>query len=108
MAFPRPVSPRRAYADLRAVLARRGRHQVIAGTLAIVLPAIIVLGFWADAKTNTAPPRRQLIYVDNWRADRSDAEIIAQQKIDQAAREERTAERQRAYQRLEKRFGIDD
>lgn len=67
---------------------------------------MIVVGFLVDAKTNTAPPRRQLIYVENWRADRSDAEIVAQQKIDQAAKDAAALERQRAYQRLEKRLGI--
>ena len=106
MALPRPASPRRALADLRAVFARRGRHQLIAGTLAVVLPAIIVVGFWVDAKTNTAPPRRQIIQIESWRADRSDAEIVAQQKIDQAAKAEAALERRRAYQRLEKRLGI--
>lgn len=106
MALPRPVSPRRALADLRAVLARRGRHQLIAGGLAIILPALIIAGFVIDANTNTAPPRRQLIYAESWRADRTDAEIIAQQKIDQAEKEQRAVERQEAYKRLEKRFGI--
>lgn len=106
MVLPRPASPRRAWSDLRAFLRQRGRHQLIAGGLAIVVPAIIVIGFWADAKTNIAPPRRQLIYVNSWSADRSDAEIIAQQKIDQAAKDEAARERQRAYKRLEKRFGI--
>ncbi len=106
MALPRPASPRRALADLRSVLARRGRSQWIAGGLAIGLPALIVAGFVADANTNTTPPRRQLIYAESWRADRSDAEIVAQQKIDQAAKERRAAERRQEYRRLEKRLGI--
>lgn len=106
MALPRPASPRRALADLRAVLARRGKHQLIAGALAIVLPAVIVLGFFVDAKTNTAPPRRQIIYPESWPADRTDDQIIAQQKIDQVAKEKAALERRQAYQRLEKRLGI--
>lgn len=106
MALPRPASPRRALGDLRAVLARRGKHQLIAGGLAIVLPAVIVLGFLVDAKTNTAPPRRQLIYLDSWPADRTDAEIVAQQKIDKVAKDKAAVERRQAYQRLEKRLGI--
>lgn len=106
MSLPRPASPRRAWGDLAAFFRNRGRHQLIAGGLAIVVPAIIVLGFHTDSNTNTAPPRRQLIYAESWRADRSDAEIAAQQKIDQAAREEALAERQRSYKRLEKRLGM--
>lgn len=106
MALPRPASPRRAFADLRAFFRHRSRHQLVAGGLAILLPALILVGFYLDGQTNLAPPRRQLIYADNWRADRSDAEIIAQQKIDQKAKDDAALEKQRAYQRLEKRFGI--
>ena len=106
MALPRPASPRRAFADLAAFFRNRGRHQLIAGGLALLLPAIILIGFYTDANTNTAPPRRQLIYAESWRADRSDAEIIAQQKLDQKVKEDAAVERQKAYQRLEKRLGI--
>lgn len=106
MALPRPASPRRAFADLKAFFRARGRHQLIAGTLAIILPAIIVVGFYVDGKTNLAPPRRTLIYAENWRADRTDAEIIAQQKIDTEAKAEFAREKQRAYKKLEKRLGF--
>lgn len=106
MALPRPSSPRRAFADLSAFFRNRSRHQLFAGALAIVLPALIVTAFYFDGKTNLAPPPRQLIYIDSWRADRSDAEIVAQQKIDQAAKEKAALEKRRAYKRLEKRFGI--
>lgn len=74
--------------------------------MAIVLPALILVGFYADGKTNLAPPRRTLIYAENWRADRTDAEIVAQQKIDAEAKAEFAREKQRAYKRLEKRFGL--
>ena len=106
MALPRPASPRRALADVAAFFRARGKHQLIAGGLAIILPALILWGFWADGKTNLAPPRKTLIFAENWRADRSDAEIIAQQKIDSAARRETELEKQRAYKRLEKRLGM--
>lgn len=106
MALPRPASPRRVAADLAAVFRARGKHQLIAGGLAIMLPALIVAGFYADGKTNLAPPRRTLIYAENWRADRTDAEIIAQQKIDTVVKAEQAAERQRQYKRLEQRLGM--
>ncbi len=105
MSLPRPASPRRAFADLKAFFGNRGRHHLIAGGLAILVPAIILVGFITDSNTNTTPGR-QLIYAESWPADRSDAEIIAQQKIDQRKKDEALAERQRAYQRLEKRLGM--
>lgn len=106
MALPRPASPRRAYNDLAAFFRHRSRHQLIAGGLAIILPALILVGFYEDGKTNLAPPRKQLIFAESWRADRTDAEIIAQQKIDAKAKAEAKIEKQHSYQRLEKRFGI--
>lgn len=105
MPLPRPASPRRAFGDLAAFFRNRSRHQLIAGALAIALPAIILLGFIKDSNVNTMPGR-QIIYAESWPADRSDAEIVAQQKIDQKRKEEAARERQRAYQRLEKRLGI--
>lgn len=106
MALPRPASPRRALADLRAFFANRSRHQLLAGGLALFLPALILIGFYVDGQTNLAPPRRQLIFVDSWSADRSDAEIVAQQKIDQQIKEKAARDKQEEYKRLEKRLGI--
>lgn len=105
MPLPRPASPRRALADLGAFFRSRGRHQLIALALALLAPALIVFAFIKDSNTNTMPGA-QLIYAEHWRADRSDAEIVARQKIDQAKREQALRERQESYQRLEKRFGI--
>ena len=104
--FPRPSSPRVAFADLRAFLRQRSREQVIAASLAFLVTAIIVIEFLVDSKINTAPPP-QVIYVDQWNANRTDAEIIADQKKDQAAREAALKERQRQFQELENRFGIE-
>lgn len=106
MVLPRPSSPRRALADAGAFFRARGKHQLIAGGLAILFPAIIVIGFWADAKTNIAPPPRHLIYAESWRADRSDDEIVARQRVEAAANEKAARERQESYKRLEKRLGI--
>lgn len=106
MVLPRPASPRRALADAASFFRPRGRHQLIAGGLAIMLPALIIWGFYADGQTNLAPPRKTLIFAESWRADRTDAEIVALQKVDAAAKAEAEAEKRRAYQRLEKRLGM--
>ena len=104
--FPRPSSPRVAFADLRAFLRRRSREQAIGAALAVLITTIIVIVFFVDAKINTAPPP-QVIYVDSWSANRSDAEIIAQQKKDQAAKEAALRARQEQFQKLEKQLGIE-
>jgi len=67
---------------------------------------IIVIEFFVDSKINTAPPP-QIIYADSWNADRTDAEIIADQKKDQAEREAFAREKQRQFQELENKLGIE-
>jgi len=102
--FPRPVSPRTLWADLRAFIAQQERYKWGFGALSIMMPAIIVLGFYHDA--NIKPPPLGIIYVQSWPADRTDAQIKAQQKIDQAKRDAFRRERQRQFQRLADQLGI--
>src|SRR5687768_13735546 len=104
--FPSPVSPRAALADFRNFLRHREREHWIGAALAVLVTAIIVIEFLVDSKINTAPPPR-IIYVEQWRADRSDAEIIARQQKEQAEREAALKERQRQFQKLEKQLGIE-
>jgi hypothetical protein len=85
---------------------QRSREQVIGGALAILVTAIIVIEFMVDSKIGTAPPP-QIVYVDSWSANRSDAEIVADQKKDQAARKQAQLEKQREFQRLENQLGIE-
>ena len=85
---------------------QRSREQVIGGALAILSTIILVILFTVDSKINTAPPA-QIIYVESWSANRTDAEIAEQQKKDQAARREAELEKQRQFQKLEKQFGIE-
>ena len=106
MSLPRPASPRALLADFRAFTRERSRAQWVAAVLAIAMPAIIIVGFIVDARTNIMPGE-QLIYVDSWSANRSDAEIAAAQKVRQEQVEAAKAERQRQYQELEKRLGME-
>src|SRR3712207_2073613 len=84
--IPRPVGPRAALADLRNVMRQRSREQVVGAALALLITAIIVVEFLVDSKINTAPPP-QVVYVESWSANRTDAEIVAEQKKDQAEQE---------------------
>ena len=104
--FPTPVGPRAALRDLGAFMRQRSREQMIGAALAILSTIILVILFTVDSKINTAPPA-QIIFVESWSANRTDAEIVAQQKKDQAARREAELEKQRQFQKLEKQFGIE-
>ena len=103
--FPHPVGPRAAFRDLAAFMRQGGREQAIAAALAVLVTAIIVIEFFIDSKINTAPPPR-VVYADSWSLNRTDAEIIAEQKEDQAKREAAQKEKQRQFQKLEKQLGM--
>jgi hypothetical protein len=103
--FPKPVGPRAAIADLLAFMRHSSREQRIGAALALLVTAIIVIEFLVDAKTGMQSPP-EVISVELYPSNRTDAEIIADQKKDQAAKEAAIKERQRAFQRLENRLGM--
>jgi hypothetical protein len=103
--FPSPSSPRAAFRDLAAFMRQRSREQVIGGALAFLVTAIIVIEFVVDAKIGTAPPP-QIVEVQLYPSNRTDAEIIADQKKDMAERAAFEKEKQRQFQKLEKKFGM--
>ena len=103
--FPSPVSPRAAFADLRAVIRSSGRERWIGGACAVLVTIIIVIEFLVDSKINTAPPPR-IVYAQSWSADRTDAEIIADQKIaSERLRKAKEAKKQQ-FRDLEKQLGM--
>ena len=107
MAVLPPVSkPGVALRDLLAFLRQRSREQVIGAILAVLVTIIIVIIFLVDSQINTAPPP-QVVYVELYNSNRTDAEIIADQKKDQAAKEAAAKEKQRQFQKLEKQLGIE-
>ncbi len=103
--FPSPVSPRAAFADFRAFLRHREREHWLGAAFAVLATMIIIIEFFVDSKINTAPPPR-IVYVEQWKTDRTDAEIVADQKKHQAEKEALAKERQRQFQRLEKQLGM--
>ncbi|MFW2831469.1 hypothetical protein [Sphingomonas sp. ID0503] len=104
--LPRPARPSVLVADIRAFFATREKHQLIFAGLAVLVPALIIWGFYHDAAMDQ-PPTRTIIYVQSWPANRSDEEIIAQQKIDKAIKDKAAAEKQAAYKRLADKLGIE-
>ena len=79
---------------------------MIGAALAVLITMIIVIEFLVDAKLGTAPPP-QVVEVELYPSNRTDTEIIADQKKDQAAKEAAQKERQRQFQKLEKQLHID-
>jgi hypothetical protein len=105
MPLPRPASPRALWADLRNFTRERSPHQWVAAFFALVMPLVIVVGFYFDAQTNIMPGE-QIVYVDSWSGNRTDEEIMAAQKAREEEQKAIGAERQRQFKELEKRFGM--
>jgi hypothetical protein len=104
--FPHPSSPRAALRDLLAFMRQRSREQVIGASLALLVTAIIVIEFVVDSKMNTAPPP-QVVEVELYSPNRTDADIRADQKKDQAAREAQKKADQEQFKQLAKQLHID-
>ena len=108
MPLPRPSSPSALWADLKAFSAERSPYKWGAAAVAVIMPVAIVIVFTIDGRTNITPPA-QIIYVEQWPANRTDAEIKAQQAKDKARTDALKKERQRQFQKVDKdleRLGI--
>jgi len=104
--LPPFFGPRAAIADLLAFMRQRSREQRIAGVLAIVATAAIVLGFFYDSSINPKPVTT-VTFPQSWSADRTDAQIIADQKKDQAMRDAAKEKRRKEFEKLQKQLGMD-
>jgi hypothetical protein len=103
--FPRPSSPSTAVRDLIAVMRHSSREQRIAAGLALVATGIIVGEFVIESKWGIEPTPTPT-YVELDPTNRTDADIIAQQKKEEAERAAGEKEKQRQFKKLEKRLGI--
>lgn len=103
--FPRPSSPRAAWADFKAFVSQREKHKLLFALLSIMMPMLIVLGFYFDSRTD--PPKAQVIYAQSWPASRTDAEIKRQNIADQKILDAKRRARQAEYKRLADKLGIE-
>jgi len=96
-------SPFGAIRDLRVFLAQRQKYEIGFLFLSIVLTVGIIAGFIHDSHEER-PYKRNIIYVEQWPATRTEAEILAQQKVDQAAKEKRLAAEKAEKQKAQAEF----
>ena len=107
MTFLKFFSPVTAWRDLRFFLATRKRHELGFLALSLVVTLLILVAFVKDSHFEK-PYERNIIYVEQWPITRTDDQIRAQQKIDQAKRniekaelEKRRKAKQAEFKRLE-------
>ena len=80
---------------------QREREHVLGATLAVLVTMIILIVFLVDPKVNTAPPE-QVTWVELYPSNRTDAQIIADQKKDAAARAEFKRKKQESFKKIDK------
>lgn len=107
MSFLKFFSPVTAWRDLRFFLATRKRHELGFLALSLVVTLLILVAFVKDSHFEK-PYERNIIYVEQWPITRTDDQIRAQQKIDQAKRniekaelEKRRKAKQAEFKRLD-------
>jgi hypothetical protein len=101
-------NPLVAIRDLRVFLSHREKHELWFGVLAIVLTTLLLAGFVVDSRVQREYKPPEVMFVKSWSLDRSDQEIIAQQKLDMIEADKRVAawrkaqlERQQQFKRLD-------
>ena len=89
-----------------AVLRHSSREQRIGAALALLATGIIVVEFLVDSRFGAVPDPTP-VYVELYPANRTDADIIADQKKDQADKEAAKKAQQEDFKKLAKRLHID-
>ncbi len=87
MAIPLPPisGPSAVYNDLKAFFATRRKHQWLFAAISVAIPGYFAAAFaMREVQKDYVPP--EVVFVENWPAGRTIAEIRAQQKIDQATK----------------------
>lgn len=98
----RPPSPRRfveGFRDLGQFLRTRERRDYIIALISAAITGFVLFAFWHDSRVK---PTQEVLFVQGWRADRPDSEIIAEQKADRAAHDKAVADRQAAFSKIKK------
>jgi hypothetical protein len=104
--LPRPVSPKSAFADLKDMLSGERPHKWPLLLLSVALTGIIIWGFYIDSDPGIEKGR-EIIYVESWMSDRRDSDIIRQQKKDLANYEASLEKKQREFQSVADKYGIE-
>jgi len=99
MFLPKPRDVASSFSDLRTFVTTRERRDVLFAAIAVGITAFVIFAFWHDSRVE---PTQEIIFVQNWPANRTDAQIIADQKKDRIARDKAEAERRAGFQRMQK------
>jgi hypothetical protein len=72
------------------------RRRILIGGASVLLTALVMAAFLLESRSGYAKPDAKLIFMQSWRADRSRADAVADQKATRAVQEAKMAD-SRAY-----------
>jgi len=108
--FPRPARPKALIADIKRVWnSSTSRYKLVFGALAIGITSVIVTGFIVQTRWDAMPKGPELIYAEDFPANRTDAQIQQDQWADARKRRALAEERKRQWQKVEaavSKFGL--
>lgn len=90
------LSPIRAYKDLRGFLLERSPWGLGFLLLAVLITWVVVFVLLRDTNERPAYRPPQIQYVQQWTLDRTDAQIRAQQAIDEPIKQKRIEDEEKA------------
>lgn len=103
MRFFKHVSPTGAAQDLWRQLGPETPHRWLFMSAAALVTFGIFSVMWQE-EMRGLPPRPKITYIESWRADRTDAEIIAGNIAAQKAKEERLAAEAASAERIREMY----
>ncbi|WP_448662557.1 hypothetical protein ACG3SL_18115 [Sphingomonas sp. CJ20] len=108
MSFLRKISPIGAIRDLRMFLAQRRPHELWFMMLSMAITLVVLFVFVKDSHIEV-PYKRNIIYAESWPITRTDDEIRADRKIDNAKRAVLLAEAEKKRKQRQEEFKrVDD
>jgi len=95
--LPPPARPKTLIADIKRVWnSSTGRYKLVFGTLTVAINSLIITGFVLEAPGGITPDGPQVVYVADYPATRTDAQIREDQWAE--ARKNRALAEQRRHQ----------
>ena len=112
--LPPFVTPRRALADLRQFMASRQSHRIVYLALAGAATALCGLAFYVTFTPRPTWREPEIVYFEQWPANRSDADVRARLAKDlpaelaaRKAQADAAEKKRQEFARLAKQLGLD-
>jgi hypothetical protein len=100
--FLRPAKPKVLIEDVKRLWrGSTNRYKLVFGALAIGITSIIVTGFVLESRWGVLPEGPQVVYAEDFAANRTDAQIREDQWADARARREAADERRREWKKID-------